>query len=182
MGKIKYRKIPGKVAASAALIALLGAGVAALSVDMIADFEGYVPEAYQYPVGIWTKCFGDTADVVPGARYTFDQYLNSLNAAVYAHAGPVLRCVPGPSSRTRSGPLSCRWPTTSGRRAFARHPWPGTPIPGTGSAPARAWLKSTRRPRAKSFRGWRGVGRRNPRCASKGCPTEIGSIRRFANA
>nr|WP_294508868.1 lysozyme [uncultured Bilophila sp.] len=95
MGKIKYRKIPGKVAASAVLIALLGAGVAALSVDMIADFEGYVPEAYQYPVGIWTKCFGDTADVVPGARYTFDQYLDSLNAAVYAHAGPVLRCVPG---------------------------------------------------------------------------------------
>ena len=28
-------------------------------------------------------------------RYTFDQCLDSLNAAVYAHAGPVLRCVPG---------------------------------------------------------------------------------------
>ena len=62
---------------------------------MIADFEGYVPEAYQDPVGIWTKCFGDTEDVVPGATYTFGQCVDSLNAAVYAHAEPVMRCVPG---------------------------------------------------------------------------------------
>ncbi|WP_372237179.1 glycoside hydrolase family protein, partial [uncultured Bilophila sp.] len=81
---IRYRKVPGKIVASAALVALLGVGAATLSVDMIADFEGYVPEAYQDPVGIWTKCFGDTEDVVPGARYTFDQCVDSLNAAVYA--------------------------------------------------------------------------------------------------
>ena len=92
---IRYRKVPGKIVASAALVALLGVGAATLSVDMIADFEGYVPEAYQDPVGIWTKCFGDTEDVVPGARYTFDQCVDSLNAAVYAHAGPVLSCVRG---------------------------------------------------------------------------------------
>lgn len=95
MAKIRYCKIPKKIAASAALIALLGAGAAALSVDMIADFEGYVPEAYQDPVGIWTKCFGDTKDVVPGATYTFEQCVESLNSAVYAHAEPVMQCVPG---------------------------------------------------------------------------------------
>ena len=95
MGSIRYRKAPGKIAASAALVALLGVGAAALSVDMIADFEGYVPEAYRDPVGIWTKCFGDTQDVVPGATYTFDQCVESLNDAVYAHAEPVMRCVPG---------------------------------------------------------------------------------------
>ena len=93
--KIRYRKVPGKIVASAALVALLGAGAATLSVDMIADFEGYVPEAYQDPVGIWTKCFGDTEDVVPGATYTFGQCVDSLNAAVYDHAEPVMRCVPG---------------------------------------------------------------------------------------
>ncbi len=44
MGRIPYRKPPKKVVASAALIALLGGGAAYLSLDTVADFEGYVPE------------------------------------------------------------------------------------------------------------------------------------------
>lgn len=71
MAKISYRKVPGKIVAGAALVALLGFGAAQLSVDTVADFEGYVPEAYLDPVGIWTKCWGDTTDVTPGAKYSF---------------------------------------------------------------------------------------------------------------
>ena len=73
MARIPYRKVPGKIVAGAALVALLGAGAANLTLETVADFEGYVPAAYQDPVGIWTKCWGDTYDVTPGATYTFDE-------------------------------------------------------------------------------------------------------------
>lgn len=55
VAKIPYRKIPGKVVAGAALVALLGVGAAQLGIETVADFEGYVPSAYLDPVGIWTK-------------------------------------------------------------------------------------------------------------------------------
>ena len=94
MPRIPYRKVPGKIVAGAALVALLGARAATLTVEQVAEFEGYVPQAYQDPVGIWTKCWGDTYDVTPGATYTFDQCVRSLNRQVLAHAKPVMECVP----------------------------------------------------------------------------------------
>lgn len=94
MSRIPYRKVPGKIVASAALVALLGAGAAQLTVEQVAEFEGYVPQAYQDPVGIWTKCWGDTSDVVPGASYTFEQCLKSLNDHTVELARPVMRCIP----------------------------------------------------------------------------------------
>lgn len=94
MAKIPYRKIPGKLIASAALVTLLGAGAASLTLERVAGSEGYVPEAYLDPVGIWTKCFGDTYGVVPGESYTFDQCLASLNFQITRHAKPVLDCIP----------------------------------------------------------------------------------------
>ena len=94
MARIPYRKVPGKIAAGAALVALLGAGAANLTLETVADFEGYVPEAYRDPVGIWTKCWGDTYDVTPGATYTFDECVRSLNKQVLKHAAPVMECVP----------------------------------------------------------------------------------------
>lgn len=91
----KYRKIPGKLIAGAALIALMGLGAAQLAVEEIAEYEGYVPEAYLDPVGIWTKCFGDIYDVTPGAKYTFDECVRSLNGNVLKHAKPIFQCIPG---------------------------------------------------------------------------------------
>ena len=94
MAKIPYRIIPGKLVASVALVALLGAGAASLTLEQIADHEGYVPQAYLDPVGIWTKCFGDIYDVIPGQEYTFEQCLRSLNNNVLAHAKPIFDCIP----------------------------------------------------------------------------------------
>ena len=74
MGRIPYRKPSKKVVASAALIALLGGGAAYLSLDTVADFEGYVPEGYKDPVGIPTKCWGDTRDVIVGQEYSFEEF------------------------------------------------------------------------------------------------------------
>lgn len=93
--KINYKKIPGKLVACAALIVLMGSvGAAQLAVEQIAEYEGYVPEAYLDPVGIWTKCFGDIYDVTPGASYTFEQCLQSLNDNVLKHAKPIFKCIP----------------------------------------------------------------------------------------
>lgn len=103
MARIPYKKTPQKVIAGAALVALLvsaGAGLheaqqsAQQSIDVVEEFEGYVPEAYQDPVGIWTKCFGDTTGVIPGAQYSFDECAASLNGHLAETSTPVLRCVP----------------------------------------------------------------------------------------
>ena len=92
--KISYKKPPGKLVASVLLVALLGTS-AGLSLNTIAEFEGYVPEAYQDPIGIWTKCWGDTNDVIPGETYTFDQCVQSINVHTLEIAEPVFNCVPG---------------------------------------------------------------------------------------
>ena len=94
MAKIRYRIPPKKVLASAALIALLGGvGAAQLATDTVEEFEGYVPEGYSDPVGIPTKCWGDTRDVVLGKEYTFEECSRSLNEHLYELAVPVTRCV-----------------------------------------------------------------------------------------
>lgn len=94
MAKISYRKPSGKIAASAVLVVLLGAVAAPLALETIAGFEGYAPDAYLCPADIWTKCWGDTRDVVPGAKYTFEQCLDSINEHTGEIARYVLRCAP----------------------------------------------------------------------------------------
>jgi len=94
MGKIRYRKIPKKILPGIALMILLGGyGVAQLTTDTVVEFEGYVPEGYLDPVGIPTKCFGDTRDVVVGKEYTFEECSKSLNDHLYELAVPVTKCV-----------------------------------------------------------------------------------------
>ena len=36
--------------------------------QLIADFEGFEPEAYLCPAGVWTLGFGETLGVRPGDR------------------------------------------------------------------------------------------------------------------
>lgn len=102
MAHIPYQKSIG-VTVGAALIALmLHFGVAPdraqqtaqQTVDTVEQFEGYVPEAYQDPVGIWTKCYGDTTNVTPGAKYGAEECAKSLNDHLVETSAPVMRCVP----------------------------------------------------------------------------------------
>lgn len=107
MARIPYRKSPG-VVASAALIAVFAVGgvawheardTAQLAVSTVEEFEGYVPEAYLDPVGIWTKCYGDTRNVRPGATYTFEECAASLNSHLADLTRPVFRCIPALSQQ-----------------------------------------------------------------------------------
>ena len=95
MGKIRYKIAPRHVVPSLALIALLGYGAAQIATESVEEFEGYVPEGYLDPVGIPTKCFGDTRDVVVGMEYTFEECSKSLNEHLYELAKPVTKCVKG---------------------------------------------------------------------------------------
>jgi lysozyme len=83
-----------KLAASAVLIALVGSVAAGILMDTVPQHEGEVLQGYLDPVGIPTKCYGDTYDVVVGKTYTAEECLRSLEKQLIAHAKPVLACVP----------------------------------------------------------------------------------------
>ena len=79
------------------LAALVGAAAAALLLATVPKHEGEVLTTYYDPVGVATVCYGDTDPemAVPGATYSREECLRSLERQLVAHAEPVLRCVPG---------------------------------------------------------------------------------------
>jgi lysozyme len=87
--------IKKKIAAGAGLVALLGVAAANMSARMVAEYEGEVLTAYTDPVGIATVCYGDTdpAMAIPGATYSREECLRSLETQLIAHAKPVLECL-----------------------------------------------------------------------------------------
>lgn len=102
MARIPYKKSPGVIAAAALVAMLVHYGVsqdsaqqtAQQTITTVEQFEGYVPEAYQDPVGIWTRCYGDTTNVIPGAKYSAEECAKSLNDHLVETSAPVMRCVP----------------------------------------------------------------------------------------
>jgi lysozyme len=73
-----------------------GLGAALLiATPLIMKWEGTVYKGYVDPIGIATKCTGDTNDVVVGKAYTKEQCEKSLSDQIAAHSAPVLKCTPG---------------------------------------------------------------------------------------
>jgi lysozyme len=91
---MRFFSSPKKILASAALVSIVGAVAAGIILDVVPKYEGEVLEGYLDPIGIPTKCYGDTHDVVVGRRYTSEECLRSLETQIIAHAEPVLDCVP----------------------------------------------------------------------------------------
>jgi len=79
------------------LVALVGAAAAALLFAFVPLHEGEVLTTYKCPGNVWTVCYGDTdpAMAVPGAKYSREECLRSLERQLIAHAKPVLDCAPG---------------------------------------------------------------------------------------
>ncbi len=84
----------------AALAALVGAGAAAILFATVPAHEGEVLTTYLDPVGIATVCYGDTNPkmAIPGASYSREECLQSLERQLVAHAEPVLTCAPDVTS------------------------------------------------------------------------------------
>lgn len=79
------------------LAAVVGAAAAGLLLIFVPEHEGEVLTTYIDPVGVATVCYGDTDPVVavPGATYSREDCLKSLERQLVAHAEPVLACAPG---------------------------------------------------------------------------------------
>ncbi|CAJ6385736.1 gp24 [Burkholderia pseudomallei] len=75
-------KLPKKT-----LAGVVGAIAAGVLTVIVPKFEGVKLAGYLDPVGIPTKCMGDTRDVIV------------LETQLIAHAEPVLRCTPGLKDR-----------------------------------------------------------------------------------
>jgi lysozyme len=74
---------------------VVGLAAAILLLTIVPGHEGKKNVGYMDPVGIATKCFGDTANVVVGQKYSDAECLASLNKQLILHAEGVLRCTPG---------------------------------------------------------------------------------------
>lgn len=82
------------------LVSVVGATAAAILFAIVPKFEGVVNRGYLDPIGIPTKCSGDTHDVTLGRRYSDAECRASLETQLIAHAEPVLKCTPGLKGRT----------------------------------------------------------------------------------
>lgn len=114
---------PAKALVSAArkggLAALVGAA-AAILVVIVPQFEGTRLVGYLDPIGIPTKCMGDTTNVVVGYRYTEAECQASLETQLIAHAAPVLACVPALAGRTNQTAAAVSFAYNIGTGAFCR--------------------------------------------------------------
>lgn len=85
--------------ASKSLVGLVGATAATLITLTVTQWEGTVTRGYLDPIGIPTKCTGDTTNVVVGRYYSDLECRASLDKQLLAHAGPVVACTPGLNGR-----------------------------------------------------------------------------------
>lgn len=100
------------------LTGIVGATTAAILYLIVPAHEGNILKGYLDPVGIPTKCMGDTNDVVVGKRYTEEECRISLETQLIAHAEPVLKCVPQLEGRTYQLAASVSFAYNIGVNAF----------------------------------------------------------------
>lgn len=86
------------------LKATVGAGVAAILLTYVPQFEGMVLRGYKDPIGIVTACAGHTKTAVLGRPYSKDECLVLLEKDLVEHAEPVLACTP--TLKDKPGPLA----------------------------------------------------------------------------
>lgn len=80
--------------------AIVGAACAAILYTTVPIHEGNILRGYLDPVGIPTKCMGDTTNVVVGQRYTEAECIESLETQLIKHAEPILKCTPSLNGKT----------------------------------------------------------------------------------
>lgn len=93
--KAKLIKITVPAAALVGLLALVGPKTAEYLAESVPKHEGVAINGYLDPIGIPTKCMGDTNDVIVGKQYTVPECIVSMDLQLTKHAQGVLQCVPG---------------------------------------------------------------------------------------
>jgi lysozyme len=107
-------KAPGKKT----LVSIVGAGAAAILLVIVPNFEGTIFKGYRDPIGIATKCSGDTKNVVVGQAYSKAECQESLENGLVGHAEPVLKCTPVLKGRTYQLAAAVSWAYNIGTSAY----------------------------------------------------------------
>lgn len=102
------------------LASLVGACCAAILYATVPVHEGNILRGYLDPVGIPTKCMGDTTNVTVGQRYTEEECRESLETQLIAHAKPVLKCTPGLKDKTYQLAAAVSFAYNIGTGAYCR--------------------------------------------------------------
>lgn len=69
-----------------------------LAVAIIGPFEGYRPYAYRDVVGVWTACYGETAGIKPGMKFTRAQCDSMFIDSLEKHERALRRCLSDPDA------------------------------------------------------------------------------------
>ncbi|AJY27632.1 phage lysozyme family protein [Burkholderia thailandensis 34] len=100
------------------LVGVVGAIAAGVLTVIVPRFEGVKLVGYLDPVGIPTKCMGDTRDVIVGRAYSEAECRQSLEEHLIAHAEGVLRCTPGLKARPYQLAAAVSFADNIGPRAY----------------------------------------------------------------
>lgn len=133
--------------------AMVGLAAAASIFAVVTQWEGKRNTGYRDIVGVPTACYGDTANVEVGKRYSDAECAERLDRQVAAHAAPVLRCVPALADPAHRNQLtaSVSLAYNIGPRGFC------------GSSAARAFNAGRWRAGCEAFLRWNKAGGRTVR-------------------
>lgn len=82
------------------LLGLSGAvsGLGMLAIGFVGNWEGLRLYAYQDVVGVWTACYGETAGIRPGMKFTQDQCDIMLIGSLAEHEAGMRACLTAPDA------------------------------------------------------------------------------------
>ncbi|WP_018609430.1 glycoside hydrolase family protein [Uliginosibacterium gangwonense] len=100
------------------LATVVGAAAAAMLVTFIPKEEGVSQVGYRDPLGIPTKCMGDTHDVVVGKTYTAAQCRASMEQALITHCSPVVESAPAIRAHPFALAAACSFTYNAGVAAW----------------------------------------------------------------
>lgn len=80
-----------RVAGAAGAISAVGL----LAVQQVGGFEGLRLAAYRDVIGVWTICYGETAGVKPGQKFSKQSCDNLLVSSLIKHEQGIRKCLQG---------------------------------------------------------------------------------------
>lgn len=76
----------------------LTAAAAALAIALIGGWEGLRLTSYQDVIGVWTACYGETAGIKPGMKFTKAQCDAMFLPSIQKHEAGMRACLKAPDA------------------------------------------------------------------------------------
>lgn len=75
-----------------------GSAIVAVTIGFVGAWEGLRLSSYQDIVGVWTSCYGETAGMGPGMRFTKDQCDVMFLGSLQKHEAGMRSCLTNPDA------------------------------------------------------------------------------------